>query len=697
MEKNYQRELYEVATNVKNAIFAEWEASDENNKFFCDKSRQNCEKGLLFEGIGATTVLLLLAAFEKNVFSDKDIETCNKIINTSFVSIRNMSEDGYLATPVLLAEEGRKAFNKDKNAGYIDTVTWCLSSAILARYNERRGLLHLEDDVREYVFDAIANGIRVLCDSQNKGLWGFRTDLESQRSLYFTYSASASIADFFDYILGEVGLLSLPIGATEEEKESAVDNACDREIINYINQKYNCNIKEDVTRARNSLCGWIISDALPLLPKVASCDKLEQSELDLLGIWNHQEMKDTSKVFYHLYYAFYLLDMMVTAGADTYFQEIVKNPDELKALAEDYRSNGKLNDVEFFYYFYDNEFDEQDILSGEYHYDEFFNKTVEQALYTARVQYANASKTRNDFWNKAELELKFFHPKKTVSDALRTLSFSDPSVIAIALRANITYSYYVTETQDIAIERLFDELCNDVYSEKYRGALSDNSRNNRDRKCVVNLWDCTNYSLPLTERAVEALVDFKDYLDKFYSDSPSGNKQVEFSAPTKVEYVAEPSAIDLAVESKIAEYLQSEAGKKLIEDACAAKLASVTNSGVSSNVEVSLSDDKVLQWLNDWAQDIDQCNPENLQEREQLDAWKNFFEALQKYSLFKKVHTEIQHDSAIWHRLVEEYDVQKEQLLKDIFKDIAEQDRDPNNNSLYALPELYKALKSVRD
>lgn len=699
--KDYQIELYEIARNTRDALFSEWETSAPGNKFFKDKhsANQMTERGLLPEGIGTTSVLLLLAAFGKSIFSYDDIEKCNEIVNTALSNLREWSKEGYLATPVLSAEDGQKAFNE--NAGYVDTVTWCLSSAILARYNEKRGLLHLEDDVRDYVFDAIGKGILTLCDSQKDGRWGFRTDTDSDRSLYFSYSASASIADFFDYILGEVALLDLPAGATEDEKDKAIEAACDREVIDYINKTYGCDISAKVTETRKALCEWIIHDALPLLPQIASCDPLDKSTLKMLGMWEHEKFKsdedETSKIFYHLYYTYYLLDMMVTSGTDTRFLEIIENPEELKALAKYYKDNNRLNKTDILYYFYDLSFEEADIKRGMYHYDEFFSKTVECALYTARSQYSTAAKTGAKFWDIAELKLQFNHREDTVTSEVKNLPFKDPSVIAMALRANITYSYYVTETQDIAIERLFDEMCADIYSEQYRESLSNSTRMNKDKKCVVNLWDRTNYSLPLTERAVEALVDFKDYLDKFYSKTASAVEHSETAhTETKIEYVQEPSAIDKAIEAKIAEYLQSDAGRKLIEDACDARLASTSSNSTSDNGDI-LSDEKVIDWLNNRAQDIDASLSDDLLKKTDLDAWINFFEALQKCSLIKNIlDKEQKQNLAKCEKNAAKFEDQKKQLLKEIFKDIEYCNTNPNDGKKYELPALYKQLKEAR-
>jgi len=694
--KDYQIELYEIARNTRDALFSEWETSASDNKFFKDKHIANKmnKRGLLPEGIGATSVLLLLVAFGKSIFSDDDIEKCDKIVNTALSNIREWSKEGYLATPVLAAETGRKAFNE--NAGYVDTVTWCLSSAILARYNENRGLLHLEDDVRNYVFDAIGKGILVLCDSQKNGCWGFRTDTDSQRSLYFSYSASAAIADFFDYILGEVALLDLPAGATEDEKEKAIEAARDSEIIDYINKTYGCDILDKVTKARESLCEWIIRDALPLFPQIASCEPLDKSTLDLLGMWAHEKFESdgTSKIFYHLYYTYYLLDMMVTSGTDTRFLEIIENPEELKALAKYYQDNNRLSKTDIYYYFYDLSFEEADIKRGQYHYDEFFSKTVECALYTARSQYSNAAKTGKDFWENAELELQFNHREEVIAKAVQKLPFKDPSVIAMALRANITYSYYVTETQDIAIERLFDELCADIYSEQHRESLSNSDRMDKDEECVVNLWDRTNYSLSLTERAIEALVDFKDYLDKFYSKlTPAVEHNEAAHAETKIEYVSEPSAIDKAVEAKIADYLSSEAGQAIIDAAIANRTGKLPTEKVPAPKAPSIDVPTLIKQIEEFVSEIKRqkkIEPKGVESEQLAAALVDLNKELHMLELRNDISSTPNVSQDDVKGIARKYKERQDELFKAIIPDLSDPD-----NTLSKLYEKLKLLKGV--
>lgn len=594
--KNYQNELFSVASNAKDALIAQWETSDPDNKYFKDNDTLS-EEGILPEGIGITSLLLLLEAFgaEEQVFSESDKEKVTNIVNSSLRKLKDFSEDEYSASPIL---DSVKVFNAD--GGYTDSVTWCLSSAILARHASVDGKITLDEDVEAYVFDAIARGIDVLCASQSGGRWGFRTDTDSPRSLYFTYSAAASIADFFDYILGEIALLEISSDATSEQKDRAISDAADTEIIDYINKKLNCDICAKVNAARASLQDWIIRDALPLFPKIASCDPLDDDILNVLGMWKHSTVNSGNngdKVYHHLYYTFYLLDMMVTAGVDERFAEIAEDIEQIRELANYYDAKDRLNDTDMFYFFYDQSFAKEDIESGDYHYENLFSKNVECALYAARAQYADASKT--DFWSTAELPLTLSHPNRVINTNLSSVkNFKDPSVVAMALRSNITYSYYVTNTQDIAVERLFDDMCEDIFTPEYRAALlpvEGDSRydskmkiyNKMSKSCVENLWDCENYSLALTERSIEALVDFKDYLDKFYKEETPVHTPVP---PMPIPGPTSPAKtpFELAIEAKIADYLKSEAGKAAIMEAVGNTPASIKVAAESSSDSISL-------------------------------------------------------------------------------------------------------------
>ena len=70
---------------------------------------------------------------------------------------------------------------------------------------------------------------------------------------------------------------------------------------------------------------------------------------------------------------------------------------------------------------------------------------------------------------------------------------------------------------------------------------------------IKNLWDCVNYSLPVTERSIEALVDYSDYLNKTLAEQTSGGSE------------GASSSIDDAINKKIVNYINSDEGKKTIK------------------------------------------------------------------------------------------------------------------------------------
>lgn len=707
--KNYQSELYTVAKNAKDALIARWEESDPESKYFCDNDTMK-KKGVLPEGIGSTAMLLLLAAFgeESEVFSAEDRAKVNEMVNVSLRNLDAWTKGGYVATPLLSAAATKKVFTADY--GYTDTVTWCLPSAILARYAERNGTVTLDEDVRDYVMESIAKGIDTLCRSQKDGMWGFRTDTDSPRSLYFTYSAAAAIADFYDYVLGEIALLDLDADASEEEQERAILEAADEELISYINEKFGYKVRQMVGDARAALQNWLIRDALPLFPKVASCAPMSKEALGALGMWEHDTVSvsakdDEEKVFHHLYYAFYLLDMMVTSGTDVRFEEMLENVDEMRKLAAYYEEKERMNDTDLYYFFYDREFLEEDIKNGEYHYGELFNKNVECALYAARSQYAVASKTGADFWNNAELPLTLAHPDKTVNSAVTNAKdFKDPSVIAMALRSNITYSYYVTKTQDIAVERLFDDMCNDLFTASYRDSLLpsedderyDEKKDEYDEKvenCLLNLWDCNNYSLALTERSIEALVDFKDYLDRFcvekvvVAESAPAGSTAAVAAP-----VAAKSPFEVAIEQKIEEYLRSEAGKAIIAEAAgkmvaAAPVAVPAVAPASADLDRESLADKILEFVSD-IQRFKKTNPDGTEDEKLATALVLLLRELENLDVKDALSAWYSKDSEIKSK-AKIYDDRKKKLFEAVSKDLD----DPNSN----FATLYDNLKVLID
>ena len=75
----------------------------------------------------------------------------------------------------------------------------------------------------------------------------------------------------------------------------------------------------------------------------------------------------------------------------------------------------------------------------------------------------------------------------------------------MALRVNALYAYYICNQSDVAVDRLFDDICSNASADANGGS-------------VQYLWDTSSYDLMVTERAIEALVDYYDYCKKNHLD-----------------------------------------------------------------------------------------------------------------------------------------------------------------------------------
>lgn len=82
----------------------------------------------------------------------------------------------------------------------------------------------------------------------------------------------------------------------------------------------------------------------------------------------------------------------------------------------------------------------------------------------------------------------------------RLSRLGEPGLIPLAVRCNAQYAYYVAKGKDSKMGKLF--------------ALMLEARNKEN-----GLWDDANYSLLITERAIEALVDYYDYLSEYETET----------------------------------------------------------------------------------------------------------------------------------------------------------------------------------
>ena len=672
--------FYTRVNATKNALINEWK------KEGCFKDKNNFLKsGLIPEGVGLTSVLLMLVAFGEDdiVFSTEEKEDVvgmaefSEVINSSFKKIFAWTENGFGAAP-LLNKKNSVLF--DEGRGYTETVTWCLSSAILALYAEKNFGLVLEEEVHQGALTLLGKSFKALLSAQREdGAWGFTTDGRGCRSLYFTYVASASLADFFDYVLDEISIVENADG--EKTESCPMEN-----VISFLNEYLNCDSVALANETRGKLDKFLIEKCLPILPKLACCDEMSEEELDEIGAWRtaaYPNEKAADKKYYNnLYYTYYILDMLITASADTYFDTLATDSSKRAELLEMYRMHMKQYEIEYY--------------SCEERFAELFSNIYEQALHSSRMNYLNAARTGDTFWDKTASELPIYweHEDVEIQKMAETAldqsqaTLTDPTILPMALRANTVYSYYVTEKPEITIERLFDDVCANVYT----GEIDED-----DDEHVVDLWDTVYYNLMITERSIESVVDFYDYLNKFEcQETPTVNKVAKASAQQTVSHVAIPSAIDAAVEQKIAEYLQSEEGNRIVENIISSKLTSSQLTSNTPSVAVSVQtipdDREITKWMENVEKILSQ-RPELQGERaELLEQMIDLFEKLRIWS-FRKIFDEGEWSSNDIANVSKDYEERRMALLRAIGTDI----KVGGSDHLYDLEELYKEVKKLRN
>lgn len=532
--------LVAVAKNTKDSLFRCW---TDNGESFIDKDKMK-SPGVIAEASGLASLLLFLVAFneEKGILSDEDCKTIREIHKKSFMKIYSWVEnDGFTAEPLISKSETVEIFDNNASLGYVDTISWVLSSTILTRFLDRYHILTLDIDILQKNNELLTKSLGILINSQREdGTWGFLSDKKAYRSLYFTFVANAALADFFDYIMGEIALVTGDDSSLKIEK--------DQEMLDYLKKELQDeNIEESIGKVREKIQDWLIYDCLPLMPELAQCNELSDEKRKKLGVWEDTKAGKYSN-YYNLYYIYYLIEMMVTSSSDVRISELFgengENTANIEAVKKYYKENGLMNSLDVRYYF-----DKTNILS-------LWKNVMEQSIHNSRSEYMSASRTGKQFWDsedgdKSSLKIKWTYPEKTaMADEIEAIQSEidkciDPCIIPMALRSNIMYCYYISDQPDMTVDRLFENICAQI-------ADADT-----DTELLFNgLWDNIKFSLTVTERCVEALVDYYDYLMKF-DDSVKA---------TVSGAVYEKSKIDVAVEERIFEFLLSEAGSELIRN-----------------------------------------------------------------------------------------------------------------------------------
>ncbi len=646
--KNVFDKVFDAAASVKQGLLDLYAREGA----FIDKENMD-EKGILSNAIGLTGVMLLLIAFCGNddgrVFTEADKDGIAAMLEALLPEIRSTVEkDGYLYAPIISKKETQQIFSAKEKHGSTDTATWVLSLSSLVCFAKREKILnHLSEELLETNYQLLKDSLQILLDSQRSdGTWGFGTwekgGDQAEKSLYFSYSVSVSIADFLYYIRGDV--------KSETEGTNVLDNSdaagnkwgkwADAPILDRLTEDFGENVLELVLKAREGLQLWLLRDCLPLMPKLASCVPLTKEENEALGIWEVDPKEwENGYNYYQLYYTFYLIDMLIGSEVDLLFESFdFENAIEKilggnavpdlsipgAALLADYRTNPFISSDDKLYYF---GIDTKNrYRNTDQHIGEFFSDYLQQSLHSARAMYTASKRTRY-FWKDAMLKVRWYHDDDYTNDQLNSLKdkISDPAFVPMALRANTVYVYYISKKPDFILDHLFDEIMQDAFDPETLDELPEEDREEKLRDCVSYLWDTQSFNLFVTERSVEALVDYFDYIRVFEPSSMAAAPE-----PKKItEPRFEKSEFELAVEKKIREYLQSDSGKTAIA-------AAVT--GSAPQAAAAADPAQFLAEIKKKLKDVysDQEDPE-----ETLQLLVDCYDALQRASIKREIRNKM--------------------------------------------------------
>ncbi|MBQ9428317.1 MAG: hypothetical protein IJU41_02090 [Clostridia bacterium] len=559
-----------------------------DKKGFVDKDEMS-EKGLLSDAVGLTSVLLTLVAFynkgDNNVISTEIIKKYKDVIETLIPEFFDtVQKDGYIFTPIIKRTQTNKIFSAEKRIGATDTATWILSSSVLLRYASKQKIVTLSPEIEKQTKFLIFDSLKLLLDAQRPdGTWGFGTWTrnstvgQAKKSLYFTYSVATSLSDFYYYINGDI------------DEIDGLSDARDDDMIAYLNEQFGCkDIIEKVDAARTLLQDWIITNCLPLLPKIAACSELTPNEAKTLGLFassNENGGDNDENKFFNLYYAFYIIDMIISSEVDLRFQalEFEKHIDaafsngetdntQAANLLRNLRDGGLFSAKDRLYYLgLDNN---GNYNSEDQHIKAWLDNYLQQAVHSSRSMFL-ASKRTNYFWRTSELKVEWLHDSEKVCGEIKVCydgKFSDPSFSPMALRANADYVFYITEMSDAFLNDLFNNICGEVFDKQAEKEARGGNYNERDYEdCVPDLWDSSNYSLFVSERSLESLVDYFDYISRFEAEG----KETTHAASSRT------SELDAAVDSRIKQYLDAHSKasadelQALVDKAVTDRLAAV--------------------------------------------------------------------------------------------------------------------------
>lgn len=180
--------------------------------------------------------------------------------------------------------------------------------------------------------------------------------------------------------------------------------------------------------------------------------------------------------------------------------------------------------------------------------DEFFpekadaiKQAIEHGIYLSRIDFDHA-KGNIKWWADAErssLPIEWGEHDSITLPARSRKNLFEPGLVPLCLRCNAQYTYYIAKGEDQKMKALFDVL------------LHNRNPSNK-------LWDESGYSLIVTERAVEALIDYYDYLSAIATnDVPVLPIEVPASLDAYVQNLIRKTVQDILPNSALHSQLES--------------------------------------------------------------------------------------------------------------------------------------------
>lgn len=176
-------------------------------------------------------------------------------------------------------------------------------------------------------------------------------------------------------------------------------------------------------------------------------------------------------------------------------------------------------------------------------------KAIEMGIYYSRIYFQKAKDTEG-WWadeDKSTLAIEFPNYKDISSNTLKkafNIRPEDPNLVPMSLRSNVLYSFYISNGSDKKIDNLFEVILSDK-NEKYE------------------IWDRYGYNIFITEKSIEALIDYYDYLCKYEQDNSKEEKLTEVIQKQTIEESLKEFILKIVKETVKENNLQNSEEKQL--------------------------------------------------------------------------------------------------------------------------------------